>query len=152
MKKRICFILFLLLLVLSLAGCGEGGTSGKPESTTTARPAGDSYQKLNGTVKDLAQGDWLILRYTYDGNQKDYSANPSSLSFKDDTFQIEMPNLPLLIYHYEWTGDKSMTYSRNIAGGSTETGTVGWSVENYRLVLRMINDKGTNYEYILARK
>ena len=152
MKKHVCFFLVLLLLVLSLAGCGEGGTSGKPESTTTPKAAGDSYQKLSGTVKDLAKGDWLILRYTYDGNQKDYSANPASLSFEDDAFQIEMPNLPLLIYHYEWTGDKTMTYSRNIAGGSTETGTVDWSVETDRLVLRMVNDKGTNYEYILARK
>ncbi len=152
MKRQVCFFLVLLLLILSLAGCGRDDPSGKPGSTTTPKTAENSYQKLSGTVKDLAKGDWLILRYSYDGNQKDYSANPASLAFKDDTFQIEMPSLPLLIYHYEWTGDKTMTCSRNITGGSTETGSVDWSVENDRLLLRMVNDKGTNYEYILARK
>ena len=154
MKKRMSLVLVLLLLLISIAGCtesGSSGTTGKPGSTT-AKAAGDTYQKLSGTVKDLAKGDWLILRYTYDDNQKDYSANPADLSFKDDTFQIDMPNLPLLIYHYEWTGDATMTYSRNISGGSTETGTVDWSIENDRLVLRMVNDENTNYEYILARK
>jgi hypothetical protein len=91
-ERQVCFFLVLLCLYFLSRVAGEM-TPPENRIHDHTQTAENSYQKLSGTVKDLAKGDWLILRYSYDGNQKDYSANPASLAFKDDTFQIEMPSL-----------------------------------------------------------
>jgi hypothetical protein len=152
-------LLFLILILMLGTGCSPQGSTTAPaqttsmKSSTTAKAttaASTSGQALKGSVKELAAGEWKLMKYTYGSTTSDYAKNPGKFVFEATKMIITIPNLTTVTYQYEWTGADTMTVHRDVAGGGDEDGTGKLVVEGSSLVVTFKLEEKT-LQYTLAK-